>query len=421
MKSTTFEPLNPDAIKRVELAIEDIRSGRMVILIDDEDRENEGDLTMAADAVTPEAINFMATYGRGLICLTLTSDRVSHLQLPMMVSNNQSPYHTAFTVSIEAREGVTTGISAADRAHTIKTAINPNTGAHDLVTPGHIFPLRARDGGVLVRTGQTEGSVDLSRLAGLSPAGVICEIMNPDGTMARLPNLIEFGKKHNIRIVSVADIIRWRMNNEVLIHVVLESKTRIGDLGVFDLRLYESMSDKKLHLVLSKGQLDTGDPTLVRVQAASHVVDVFGFRTTDSWSQIEMALSNIEQTGAGAFLYMNVAGQSSADVLESLREHITDVTISNTENNADAVENPEVSASIAGQLRDLGNGAQILVDLGIQKLRLMTNNPRKIYGLEGFGLEIVERLPLQVPISADNRPFLSRRKSLLGHLVGDGE
>lgn len=402
----TFEPFIDDAFRRVDLAIEDIRAGKMVILVDDEDRENEGDLVMASEMVTPEAINFMAKYGRGLICLTLTEEKVKQLQLPMMVANNQSPYHTAFTVSIEAREGVSTGISAADRAHTILVAIDAKAGPQDLVTPGHIFPLRARNGGVLVRTGQTEGSVDLARLAHLNPSGVICEIMNDDGSMARMPDLIKFGKEHNIRIVAVADLIRWRLRNEVLVKKYIDVVTPLGDLGEFRMSVYESLSDGTLHMALSKGDIAGGEPVLTRVQAATHVVDVFGFQTSDSWMQIEMALQMIADEGRGVFLYMNIAGQNAQEVIRSLRMHL-----------GEKVEDGLTNSVGDGALREMGNGAQILIDLGVQRMKLMTNNPRKIVGLEGFGIEVAERVPLQVPVSDDNLPFLRARRFDLGHLL----
>jgi len=402
-----FNPLDNDALRRVELAIEDIRAGRMVILVDDEDRENEGDLVMAADAITPEAINFMAKYGRGLICLTLTEERVDQLQLPMMVANNQSPYHTAFTVSIEAREGVSTGISASDRAQTIRVAIDPKAGPQDLVTPGHIFPLRARNGGVLVRTGQTEGSVDLAKMANLTPAGVICEIMNDDGTMARMPDLMDFGREHQIRIVAVADLIRWRMRNEVLVKKSIDVETPIGDLGDFRMTVYESITDGKVHMALSRGELSGDEPVLTRVQAATHVVDVFGFQTTDSWMQIEMALQQIAEQGRGVFLYMNIGGQESDEVIRTLRTHLGQNT-----------KQPGLTNAVGdGALREMGTGAQILLDLGVNQMRLMTNNPRKIVGLEGFGLTVAERVPLEVPVSADNLPFLRARRLELGHLL----
>ena len=401
-----FEVLNADPIRRVELALEDIRAGKMVILVDDEDRENEGDLTMAADAITPEAINFMATHGRGLICLSLTEDRVKQLQLPMMVANNKSPYNTAFTVSIEAREGVSTGISAADRAHTIKVAINASTKPIDLVTPGHVFPLRARDGGVLVRTGQTEGSVDLARMAGLTPAGVICEIMNDDGTMARMDDLKEFGVKHNIRIVTVADLIRWRLKNEVLVQKVIASNVDIGELGEFSVQVFRSLTDNRVHLALSMGDLAGDEPILTRVQAATHAVDVFGFSTSDSNLQLEESLRRISAEGRGVLLYLNVAGQDPSQTLRQLRRHLGLIA-------QDGVRN----AVGDGSLRELGTGAQILVSLGIRKLRLMTNNPRKIVGLEGFGLNVIEKLPIVASASEDLRGNVTAKRLHLGHLL----
>ena len=398
--------MDPDPITRVELAIEDIRAGRMVILIDDEDRENEGDLTLAADAVTPEKINFMATHGRGLICLSMTEQQIEKLELPMMVANNQSPYHTAFTVSIEAREGVSTGISAADRAHTIKTAIQPECRPHDLVTPGHIFPLKSRNGGVLVRIGQTEGSVDLARMAGLTPAGVICEIMNEDGTMARLPDLIEFGKKHNIRIVAVADLVRYRLRTETLVEKMVDTETELGTLGVFRVQIFRSLTDNKLHVALSKGEISGSEPVLTRVQAASHVVDVFGFSSSDSASQLALALEKIKTEGKGVLLYLNVSGIGAEETLRALRVHLGEIP-------QDGIKN----AIGDGALREMGTGAQILIQLGVHNLQLMTNNPRKIIGLEGFGLKVTSRVPLEIPQTEQNKAYLHAKKTLLGHLL----
>lgn len=397
-----FEVMHPDPLRRAELAIEDVRAGRMVILVDDEDRENEGDLTMASDAVTPEAINFMARHGRGLICLTLTSDRVRRLGLPMMAANNQSPYGTAFTVSIEAREGVSTGISAADRAHTIKVAIDPSNGPQDLVTPGHVFPLRARDGGVLVRTGQTEGSVDLARLAGLTPSGVICEIMKEDGEMARLPDLIEFGQTHRLRVVTVADLIRWRMRHEVLIERVLEGELPVPGLGGFQSRLYRSQSDDTLHLAVWCGDLTGDDPLLCRIQASDPIGDVFGSPHRDSGASIDRALQRIQDEGRGLLLYMHLGGGVRPDALVGrLRRHFVapEAVVPQREPDSDG-------------LRELGTGAQILVDLGVRRLRLMTNSPRKIFGLDGYGLEIVERVALADPQHA--AVTAPRRQSRLG-------
>lgn len=404
-----FNVMDQDPIRRVEHAIEDIRAGRMVILVDDEDRENEGDLTLAADAVTPEAINFMAVHGRGLICLTMTEERVRQLQLPMMATNNQSPYGTAFTVSIEAREGVTTGISAADRSHTIRTAIDPSKNAQDLVTPGHVFPLRARDGGVLVRTGQTEGSVDLARLAGLTPAGVICEIMKDDGTMARLPDLKEFGKQHGIRIVAVADLIRWRMRNEVLVEREFETQTEVRGLPDFHIRAYRSRTDGGVHLALWKGDLASDEPVLTRIQAYCPTGDTFAVPTCDCGAQLDAALHQIHTEGRGLLLYMHVGAQQQGDaVIARMKAHLglTDATAGDQG---------------GGELRELGMGAQMLVDLGATKLRLLTNNPRKIVGLEGYGVEVVSREPLAVPTSNRNADFLRARREQLGHLLPEAD
>jgi 3,4-dihydroxy 2-butanone 4-phosphate synthase/GTP cyclohydrolase II len=396
--------LDTDPIKRVEYAIEDIRAGRMVILVDDEDRENEGDLTMAAEAVTPEAINFMATHGRGLICLSMLGDRVRHLQLPMMATNNQSPYGTAFTVSIEAREGVSTGISAADRAHTIRVAIDPAKGPQDLVTPGHVFPLRARDGGVLVRTGQTEGSVDLARLAGLNPSGVICEVMNDDGTMSRLPDLLRFGEKHQIRVVTVADIIRYRMRHEVLVERVVDAPLRTRSLDGLEARLYRTATDGSLHLALWRGPLQADEPVLTRVQAFCPTGDVFGSLTCDCGAQLDVALERIRDEG-GVLLYMHVGAVAQGEALIArVRSHL-------------GVTDAKAGDAGGGELREMGMGAQMLVDLGVRRLRLMTNNPRKIVGLEGYGLEVSERVPLTVPASAQNAAFLRERRVSLGHIL----
>ena len=388
----------PDPERRVQVAIEDVRAGRMVILVDDEDRENEGDLTMAAAKVTPEAINFMAKHGRGLICLTLTEQRVAELQLPMMATNNRSPFATAFTVSIEAREGVSTGISAADRAHTSLVAIDPAMGPSDLISPGHVFPLRARDGGVLVRTGQTEGSVDLARLAGLAPSGVICEIMNDDGSMARLSDLERFGAEHRIHIVTVADLVRWRLRNERLVHRVLDAPFPTRDHGEFSARVYrDTLGD--LHLALWLGDL-SGAPVVARVQAATGPVDVFRAVSSDSSDQLGDTLDRIREEGRGVLLYLHIDGGGSDALLGRLREHLLGE-----------------QAPVGDALRELGTGAQILVDLGVRDLRLLTNNPRKIVGLEGYGLNVVERIPLRAAPHPDREAFLQSRRRQLGHLL----
>jgi 3,4-dihydroxy 2-butanone 4-phosphate synthase/GTP cyclohydrolase II len=398
--------MDPDPIKRVQHALEDIRAGRMVILVDDEDRENEGDLVCATEGVTPEIINFMATHGRGLICLTLTEDRVRQLGLPMMAANNQSPFYTAFTVSIEARQGVTTGISAADRAHTCKVAIEPSSGPQDLVTPGHIFPLKARDGGVLVRTGQTEGSVDLARLAGLTPSGVICEIMKDDGTMARLPDLLEFGRKHNIRVCTVADIIRWRIRHEVLVERVSDHPIHTRH-GVFQQRTYRSQTDGGVHMVLWMGDVGSGEPVLTRVQAFCPTGDIFSSSSCDCRSQLDDSLKQIAEHGRGALLYLHVAGSKHVDsVVARMRSHLGE---------SDAKSGDKGG----GELREMGTGAQILLDLGVKRLHLLTNNPRKIVGLEAYGLEVLERVPLQVARHPGNARYLSERRDQLGHILPD--
>ena len=384
----------------------------MVILVDDEDRENEGDLTMAAEAVTPEAINFMATHGRGLICLTLTEERVDQLSLPMMATHNKSPYETAFTVSIEAREGVTTGISAADRAHTIKVAIDSTKGHGDIVVPGHVFPLRARDGGTLVRTGQTEGSVDLARLAGLHPSGVICEIMNEDGTMARLPDLERFGAEHQIRIVAVADIIRWRLRNETLVKCKLDAPVRVPGHGDFRCKVYEELTGSGMHMVLTRGDIGKGEPVLTRVQAYSPSGDVFGAMSCDTRGQLDGALAAIAEADHGVLLYMHVGGEDTDALLSRIQSTLQ----------PPQADQPEPIVTSQGRgLRHLGVGAQILADMGVKQMKLMTNNPRKIVGLEGYGIEVVERVPLAVPVDADNASYLRARRVHLGHILPDIE
>jgi 3,4-dihydroxy 2-butanone 4-phosphate synthase/GTP cyclohydrolase II len=404
--------MDPDPSKRVEAAIEDIRAGKMVILVDDEDRENEGDLTMAASAVTPEAINFMATHGRGLICLTMTEERIEQLGLPMMATHNKSPYETAFTVSIEAREGVTTGISAADRAHTIKVAIDPSKGHGDIVVPGHVFPLRARNGGTLVRTGQTEGSVDLAKLAGLPPSGVICEIMNEDGTMARLPDLERFGAKHGIKIVAVADIIRWRLRNETLVKVEVDAPIRIPGLGKFQCRVYREVTSSSMHMALYRGEVGNGEPVLTRVQSYNPAGDVFGAMSCDTRGQLDGALQAISEADHGVLLYMHVGGEETESLIARIQSAVQPPV--------DEPDEPTVTSQGRG-LRHLGVGAQILVDLGVSRMKLMTNNPRKIVGLEGYGIEVAERVPLAVPVDDENASYLRARRLHLGHLLPDIE
>ncbi|NOX19806.1 MAG: bifunctional 3,4-dihydroxy-2-butanone-4-phosphate synthase/GTP cyclohydrolase II [Nitrospirae bacterium] len=393
----------------IEEALEDIRAGKMVILVDDEDRENEGDLCMAAEKVTPEAINFMAKYGRGLICLSLTPERVEELQLPMMTSENTSPYGTAFTVSIEARRGVTTGISAYDRATTILTAIDPKTRPEDLARPGHVFPLRARPGGVLQRAGQTEGSVDLARLAGLYPAGVICEIMNDDGTMARVPQLMEFAKKHKLKIITVKDLIEYRMRKERLVKPIASVKLPTKYGGEFKAIAYENIVDDNVHIALVKGEIKPEEPVLVRVHSECLTGDVFGSGRCDCGEQLHKAMEMIDKEGKGIILYMRQEGRGIGLANKLKAYELQDQGLDTVEAN--------IKLGFKPDLRDYGIGAQILVDLGARKLRLMTNNPRKIIGLEGYGLKIVERVPIEVKPHDKNINYLKTKKNKLGHIL----
>lgn len=376
-----FEVHAEDPFRRVELAMEDLRQGRMVILTDDEDRENEGDLVLAAEHATPEAINFMAVHARGLICLSMTAAQIERLGLPMMVTNNQSAYETAFTVSIEAREGVSTGISAADRAHTIRTAIRRDVHRQDIVTPGHIFPLRARAGGVLERVGQTEGSVDLARMAGLDPSAVICEIMNPDGTMARFPELVAFGEEHRLRLVSVADLIKYRMRHERIVKRVEEGALDLPGRGTYHTRLYHGLTTDHLHMAVFKGELGEG-PTLARVQAAPPAWSGLSAATSALSRTAEQALDAIDEAGEGVLVLMHLGG-AGTDALKAQWDR--DVL-------GQAAEAPQPAADA---LRDLGAGCQILRDLGLAELRLLSNNPRPIVGIDAYGLSITEKLPLE--------------------------
>jgi len=395
-------------ISNIKSALEDLRQGKMIILVDDEDRENEGDLTMAAEKVTPEAINFMAKYARGLICLSLHPDIVERLKLPLMVQDNRSHFQTAFTVSVEAKHGVTTGISAADRAHTILTAVADDAKPDDLVQPGHLFPLRARRGGVLFRTGQTEGSVDLARLAGLKPAGVICEIMNEDGTMARRPDLDKFSKEHGLRIVTVADIIAYRMRNESFVRK--EAETVVPTLfGEFKAIAFVNELDNSEHLALIKGEIDPNKDILVRVHSECLTGDVFGSYRCDCGDQLKKALKMINQEGLGAVIYLRQEGRGIgfANKLKAyaLQDKGFDTVEANTE------------LGFKADLRDYGVGAQILVALGVRRMRIMTNNPKKIVGLEGYGLAVTGRVPIEVPPRPENVRYLLTKCEKLGHIM----
>jgi 3,4-dihydroxy 2-butanone 4-phosphate synthase/GTP cyclohydrolase II len=392
----------------VEEAVEEIKQGRMVILVDDEDRENEGDLTMAAEKVTPEAINFMTKYGRGLLCLSMTREKIESLDLPMMVSDNKSPFGTNFTVSIEATRGVTTGISAYDRAVTILTAVDEDATSADIISPGHVFPLRARKGGVLVRAGQTEGSVDLSRLAGLAPAGVICEVLNEDGTMARLPDLMVMAEKHGLKICTIKDLIKYRMRTEKLVRRGAETilPTEFG--GDFRLIVYENDVDNHNHVALVKGEVNPEEPTLVRVHSECLTGDVFGSKRCDCGNQLEKAMHMVEEAGKGVILYMQQEGRGIG-LLNKIKAYALQ------DQGCDTVE-ANLRLGFKPDLRDYGIGAQMLADLGVKKMRLMTNNPTKIVGLEGYGLEVMEQVPIVCEPCSTNLRYLKTKKEKMGHL-----
>lgn len=397
------------SVSAIKEAIVDIKSGKMVILVDDEDRENEGDLCMAAEFVTPEAINFMARYGRGLICLSLNEDFADKLNLNPMVSDNRSRFGTAFTVSIEAKRGVTTGISAADRATTIRTAVADDVRQDDLVSPGHVFPIRAKKGGVLVRTGQTEGSVDLARLAGLKPAGVICEIMKDDGTMARMPDLDVFAKEHNVKIVTIADLIQFRMQHESLIRRAAEATIPTSYGGKFRLIVYENDVDDMKHVALVKGDITPDDEVLVRVHSECLTGDVFGSERCDCGYQIHTAMKMVEKTGKGIIVYMHQEGRGIGLVNKIKAYELQ-------EQGKDTVE-ANLTLGFKADLRDYGIGAQILADLGVHKMKLMTNNPKKIVGLGGYGITVTERIPIEIKPTENNIKYLTTKKKKMGHLL----
>jgi 3,4-dihydroxy 2-butanone 4-phosphate synthase / GTP cyclohydrolase II len=389
-------------------ALEDIKAGKFVIVVDDEDRENEGDLVMAAETVTPEAINFMAKYGRGLICMPVTAERLEQLRIPMMASNNTSKFGTPFAVAVEAREGTTTGISAADRAKTVQVMVDPKSKPEDILMPGHLFPLRAREGGVLVRTGQTEATVDLARMAGFRPAGVLCEIMNEDGTMSRMPQLEKFAKKHGLKIISVADLIKYRYNHEQLVTKVAEAKlpTKFGD---FKIIAYRSTTDPTEHVAVVMGNVNTEEPVLVRVHSQCLTGDVFHSLRCDCGDQIEIAMQRIAKEGRGVVLYMRQEGRGIG-----LHNKIKAYALQ--DKGMDTVE-ANLALGFKADQRDYGVGAQILCDLGIRNMRLMTNNPKKMSGLSAYGLKIVEQLPITTKPNVYNKRYLKTKQDKMGHLL----
>ena len=394
---------------KIEDAIRNIRDGKMVILVDDEDRENEGDLCMAAANVTPQAINFMAKYGRGLICLAMTAEKCDSLDLPPMVDNNQSPFGTGFTVSIEARCGISTGISAHDRSTTILTAVADDCKPRDLVRPGHVFPLRAKEGGVIVRAGQTEGSVDLARLAGLTPAGVICEIMDDDGTMARMPALKKFGEKHGIGICTIKDLIEYRMRTESFVHRAAQTVIPTSIAGEFKAIVYENDIDQFLHIAMVKGEIDPAKPVLVRVHSECLTGDIFGSLRCDCGPQLYRAMKMIEEAKTGVLLYIRQEGRGIGLVNKIKAYALQDAGLDTVEANEKLGFKPD--------MRNYGIGAQILVDLGVRKMRLLTNNPKKMVGLDGYGLRIIEQVPIEVPPNEYNKCYLECKKLKMGHLI----
>jgi 3,4-dihydroxy 2-butanone 4-phosphate synthase / GTP cyclohydrolase II len=392
---------------QIEEIIEDIRAGKMVIVCDDEDRENEGDLTMAAELVTPEDINFMATHGRGLICLPMAEEMLDHLEIPQMITHNSSRMGTAFTVSIEAKDGVSTGISAADRAHTCRVAVDEATDPEDLVMPGHVFPLRARPGGVLQRAGQTEAAVDLSRMAGLKPAGVICEIMKEDGTMARVPDLEKFSAEHGVKMVTVAQIIEYRRTYETLVKCAVETKLPTP-FGEFRLRAYENEIDDLTHLAIIMGEPEGKDDVLVRVHSACLTGDALHSLRCDCGSQLEAAMRAVAAEGEGVIVYMQQEGRGIGLLNKMKAYHLQDEGLDTVEANQ--------RLGLAPDLRDYGIGAQILKELGLRRIRFMTNNLTKVVGLQGFGLEIVERVPIEIAPNGHNERYLKTKREKLNHV-----
>ncbi|MEX0749502.1 MAG: bifunctional 3,4-dihydroxy-2-butanone-4-phosphate synthase/GTP cyclohydrolase II [Dehalococcoidia bacterium] len=407
-KISDREVVRAKGLATIEEAIDEFRNGRFVIIIDDEDRENEGDLTIPAQFATPEAINFMARFGRGLVCVPLTAERLDELHVPMMAPNNSSHFGTPFAMGVEARAGVTTGISAADRARTVQVLIDPKSKPEDLVMPGHIFPLRARDGGVLVRAGQTEATVDLCKLAGLYPGGVLCEIMNNDGTMSRLPQLRRFAKRHNLKIISVTQLIQYRMHKEKLVRRVAETKLPT-EYGEWRCVAYRALTDPDEHVALVYGEVEGDDPTLVRVHSQCVTGDVFGSQRCDCGEQLHMAMKMISEAGKGVIVYMRQEGRGIGLHNKIRAYHLQD-------GGMDTVEANEALGFPADR-RDYGIGMQILVDLGLKHLRLLTNNPSKRAGLEGYGLEVVERLPIMSQPNEHNVRYLETKRKKMGHLL----
>jgi 3,4-dihydroxy 2-butanone 4-phosphate synthase/GTP cyclohydrolase II len=405
-QTTDSAPNGP--FSSIEGALEDIRRGRMIVVVDDEDRENEGDLVMAAQFATPEAINFMAREGRGLICLALTPTGCDRLGLSLMTAKNESALETAFTVSIEAAEGVTTGISAHDRAHTIQVAIDPDSGPRDIVVPGHVFPLKSKEGGVLERTGHTEAGVDLARLAGLTPAGVICEVMNEDGTMARVDDLTEYAARHDLKMVTIADLISYRRRHEKLVERVVETSlpTEFGDFRAVG---YRSLVDDKHHVAMVKGDVDDGEPALVRVHSECLTGDVFHSLRCDCGEQLEAALAMIEEEGRGVLLYLSQEGRGIG-LLNKLKAYRLQ------EEGLDTVD-ANLRLGLPADLRDYGIGAQILRDLGLTEIRILTNNPKKIVGLEGHGLSVAEQIKIVAPPNRHNEEYLRTKRERMGHIL----